>query len=242
MVRRFDLRKRIISMLVLIMSILLVGCQDTVWLEDIVIPYKCIYNVNITSISADDIDLNLIVGRGIDIGGTRGYYVYKMDGNTYYNDNRDDVVRLDNGEVIASREYVGDYVVTLINDILGDYTSAIAVRSIELVDESKYYVFRFSPEKSSDDYLIEVSMFVDINDYKLHGANIALSDELNVNFNIENSEQYLVDYGTDSIISGKSATESLSDIFVNKNVYTYGKYELVNKIIDKYSGWLGGNL
>ncbi len=228
-----------IIMIMVLMILCLCGCNNGAWVEDVIIPNQCVYYVQIVSNYADDVDISLTVGDGINIAGSGGTFVCETaDGICLVNDDKVYAITDD----VFNELYVGNSVVELCYNMMSSYSVDSVSR--EVVEEfgNEYYLFSHNvrDDKFGD---AEVSVYASKETKELHKIVIVLSSGIAVILSVD--DNYNIDKYSptaDYSMSGKEALDCLSKEFIEDNVYTFGKYEFANEIIGHYNKWLGGTL
>ncbi len=237
-IEEIDIMKMRIMISALI-ALCLCGCSNGAWIEDIIVPTQCVYYVQIVSNYADDVDINLMVGDGINVAGS---------GNTLVCETGSGVCFVNGDKVYAVTDdvfnelYVGNSVVDLCYDMMSSYSVDSVSREVVEEFENEYYLFK---HKVRDDKFgdAEVSVYANKETNELHKVVIVLSSGITVMLSVDdnyNVGKYnpMEDYS----MSGEEALNCLSKEFIENNVYTFGKYEFVNEVIERYNNWLGGTL
>lgn len=222
------------------LCILLSGCVRKARLEDIVVPEEFIYDVQIISNNADDIDIRFRVGQGVDIAGGSDMYIYNTDDYAYLVSNGSMSVIDDGIDALFYSGNTGSYFVDTINDIVDKSLSNKCERLLEVGNGYRCYSYGCS-YVDEDFGQVKAFKHADAETMELRRT-VLYVDDLVITMTVSEYKYPEVSIDFTGVVTYDDAIEKVADSFIKENVYTYGKYTYVDSLIDMFNTWLGGQL
>lgn len=198
-----------------------------------------IYELSVMSSDADDVDINLIVGYGVSVEGITDAYLIDDNGSIYFADDKD-ISLVNDVDAIDEELYVGEDILTMLDSVMNNQVIFTKSDSLEILNGIRCYEFTIDVKDNvygiyrMHSYITESG--------ELYRVVALTSDGITITATVSSSDNYSVESDTVNEISYGTIKDTIADSFIKNNIYTCGKYTLVDIIIDAYNKWLGGKL